>query len=91
MTQTLLSHPGETSSPASCHPLVNPQPDQDPLKHLLIGSPRAIHQTIHLLHNLGYAEAGLWSPLIAIPHPQLVMTPNAGEMMSLLMRYIRFE
>jgi hypothetical protein len=88
MTQTLLSHPGETRSPVS-YPI--PQPDQDPLKHLLIGSPRAIHQTIHLLHNLGYAEAGLWSPLIAIPHQQLVMTPNEGEMMSLLMRYIRFE
>ncbi|MBE9181157.1 hypothetical protein IQ268_21585 [Oculatella sp. LEGE 06141] len=85
----MLSHPGAADSPAFCPP--STQPDRDPLKHLLIGSPRAIRQTIHLLHNLRYAEAGLWSPLIAIPNQQLIVTPNDGEMMSLLMRYIRFE
>jgi hypothetical protein len=91
MMPTRLSQPGAAGSPASCQPAATPPSEQDPLKHLLIGSPRAIHHTIHLLHNLGYVEAGLWSPLIAIPQQQLVMTPNAGEMMSLLMRYLRFE
>ena len=91
MMLTRLSQSGAASSPASCQPAATPLSEQDPLKHLLIGSPRAIQQTIHLLHNLGYAEAGFWSPLMAIPQPQLVMTPNAGEMMSLLMRYLRFE
>ena len=91
MPQNLLSHPGDTSFPLSCHSSAHPQPDRDPLKHLLIGSPRAIRQTIHLLHTLRYTEAGLWSPLIAMPNQQLIITPNEGEMMSLLMRYIRFE
>ncbi|MBE9179959.1 hypothetical protein IQ268_15410 [Oculatella sp. LEGE 06141] len=66
-------------------------PERDPLKHVLIGSPRAIRHTIHLLHNLHYVEAGLWSPLIAIPNQQLLITPNDGDRMSLLMRQIRFE
>jgi hypothetical protein len=43
------------------------------------------------LHILGYAEAGFWSPLIAIPQRQLVITSSEGEMMSLLMRYLHFE
>jgi hypothetical protein len=91
MMQTRLSQPEVASSPASCQPTGTPPSEQDPLKHLLIGSPRPIRHTIHQLHILGYAEAGFWSPLMAIPQQHLVITPNAGEMMSLLMRYLRFE
>ncbi|WP_228035847.1 hypothetical protein [Oculatella sp. LEGE 06141] len=59
MTQCLLNSSGAASAPARCHPSIAPQPERDPLKHLLIGSPRAIRHTIHLLHNLHYVEAGL--------------------------------
>jgi hypothetical protein len=90
MTQTLLS-PQEATRPAADFNAVTGRSDRDTIKHLLIGSPRSIRHTIHVLHNLQYAEAGLWSPLIAIPHHQLILTSNQGEMMSLLMRYIRFE
>ncbi|MBE9181331.1 hypothetical protein IQ268_22475 [Oculatella sp. LEGE 06141] len=90
MTQLLLNSPGATSAPA-CHPSIALPPERDPLKHLLIGSPRAIRHTIHLLHNLHYVEAGLWSPLIAIPNHQLIITPNNGDMMSLLLRQIQFQ
>jgi hypothetical protein len=58
MMQTRLSQPGAASSLALSYPSATPQSDQDPLKHLLIGSPRAIRHTIHQLHILGYAEAG---------------------------------
>jgi hypothetical protein len=88
---TRLSQTGAASSPPSCQPAAIPPSEPDPLKHLLIGSPRTIQQTIHRLHNLGYADAGLWSPLMAIPQPQLVITASAGEMMSLLLRSLRFE
>jgi hypothetical protein len=91
MMQIRLSQPGGAGSPASCQPTAIPPSEQDPLKHLLIGSPRAIRQTIHRLHILGYAEVGFWSPLIAIPQRQLVITSSEGEMMSLLMRYLHFE
>jgi hypothetical protein len=91
MMLTRLSQPGAAGSPASCQPAATPPSEPDPLKHLLIGSPRAIRQTIHRLHNLGYAEVGFWSPLIAIPSQQLVITTSEGEMMSLLLRSLRFE
>ena len=89
MMPTRLSQPGAAGSPASCQPAATPLSEQDPLKHLLIGSPRAIQQTIHRLHNLGYADAGFWSPLIAIPQQQLVITSSKGEMMSLLLRSLQ--
>jgi hypothetical protein len=91
MMQIRLSHAGAASAPASGQPAAIPLSEPDPLKHLLIGSPRAIQQTIHRLHNLGYADAGLWSPLLALPQPQLVITATAGEMMSLLRRSLHFE
>jgi hypothetical protein len=91
MMPTRLTQTGAASAPAACQPAAIPLSELDPLKHLLIGSPRAIQQTIHRLHNLGYADAGLWSPLMALPQPQLVITASAGEMMSLLLRSLRFE
>ena len=91
MMPTRLAQTGAASAPASCQSAAMPLSESDPLKHLLIGSPRAIQQTIHRLHNLGYADAGLWSPLLALPQSQLVITASAGEMMSLLLRSLRFE
>jgi hypothetical protein len=91
MMQIRLSQTGAASTPGSGQPAAIPLSESDPLKHLLIGSPRAIQQTIHRLHNLGYADAGLWSPLMALPQSQLVITASAGEMMSLLLRSLRFE
>ena len=90
MMQARLSQPGAASSPGAGQPAATLPSEQDPLKHLLIGSPRAIQQTMHRLHNLGYAEVGFWSPLIAIPQQQLVITTSEGEMMSLLLRSLRF-
>jgi hypothetical protein len=40
--------------------------------------------TIHVLHQLGYAEVGDWSPLVSSPtHP--------GEVMSILVRNITVQ
>ncbi len=55
-------------------------PNREPLKHLLIGSPKGVTSTIHTLHHVGYAEVGLWSPLV--PYS------NSGQVMSILIRYI---
>jgi hypothetical protein len=54
--------------------------DKEPLKHLLIGSPKAVTSTIHSLQVLGYAPVGDWSPLLP--------TANPGEVMSILSRHI---
>ena len=61
----------------------------EPLRHILLGSPGAVRQTIHLLHTLRYVENALWSPLVAIPENKLIITPRQGEVMSLLIRHMR--
>ncbi len=58
-------------------------PDREPIRHLLYGSPEAVRRTILLLHQLGYAEPGLWS--------RLQPTSTPGQVMSVLVRYLRLE
>jgi hypothetical protein len=69
------------------HP--EPPPEREPIRHLLIGSPAAVGLTIHQLHRLQYADAGLWSPAIALSSEQLVLTLHPGEVMRVLVRYMR--
>ncbi len=61
----------------------------EPLRHILLGSPGSVRQTIHLLHTLRYVENALWSPLVTIPENKLIITPRQGEVMSLLIRHMR--
>ena len=55
-------------------------PTREPIKHLLIGSPKAVTQTIHYLQIIGYANVGDWS--------QLLPTGKPDEVMSILIRQI---
>jgi hypothetical protein len=55
-------------------------PQRKPIKHLLIGSPKAVTSTIHYLQVIGYASTGDWSPLLP--------TDNPDEVMSILIRQI---
>ncbi|MGB3787842.1 MAG: hypothetical protein WA949_07520 [Phormidesmis sp.] len=57
------------------------------IRHILLGSPEAIRQTIYLLHTLHYTETLLWSPVLAIEE-SLVITPAQGEAFSLLRKQI---
>lgn len=57
-----------------------PLSQREPIKHLLIGSPKAVTSTIHFLQAIGYASVGDWS--------QLLPTANSGEVMSILIRQI---
>ena len=60
------------------------------LRHILLGSPEAIRQTIHQLHVLSYAESLLWSPVTTVGE-QLVITRAQGEAMSLLRLGVRSQ
>ncbi|MHC5829314.1 MAG: hypothetical protein ACYT04_78710 [Nostoc sp.] len=60
-----------------------PSPKREPIKHLLIGSPKAVTSTIHLLQVLGYASVGDWSALLP--------TGNPDEVMSILSRQILMQ
>ncbi len=68
--------------------LTNPEvpPERDRLRHLIIGSPESVRSAIHQLHVLGYAEQLAWSQLITIPASGLTITPEQGEVLSLLRR-----
>ncbi|MBD2078399.1 hypothetical protein [Leptolyngbya sp. FACHB-17] len=62
------------------------EPDRERIKHLIVGAPKVVKRTIHLLHSLGYAEAKQWSrPKIAgsLGHP--------GEVVSILSRNVLLE
>ena len=59
-------------------------PSGESIRHILLGRPSAIRQTIHLLHNLRYVETGHWSPLIEVPDNRLILTPDPGDVISLL-------
>ncbi|MBW4675129.1 MAG: hypothetical protein KME52_14220 [Desmonostoc geniculatum HA4340-LM1] len=58
-------------------------PKRERIKHLLIGSPKAVTSTIHYLQVIGYASTGDWSPL----QP----TDNSDEVMSILIRQILMQ
>lgn len=55
----------------------------DTVRHLLLGDPGRIRQTIHLLHSLHYVEQSQWSLLLEVPQ-QLIITPEQGAYISML-------
>ena len=75
-----------TLSPLTQTPL-GQTPPKETVRHILLGTPGAVRQTIHLLHILRYAETGLWSPVMRIETP-LAIAPAQGEAMSLLRKSI---
>ncbi|MBT9310835.1 hypothetical protein [Leptothoe kymatousa] len=56
------------------------------IRHILLGRPSDIRQTIHLLHNLRYVETSQWSTLIEVPDNRLILRPDADQMISMLVR-----
>lgn len=68
---------------------------RQPIKHLLIGAPPIVRLTIHELHVRGYAEATAWSSFLPLPLEDegrsLIITPNPGDVMSTLIKYVRWE
>ena len=81
--KNFLANPPATDTATATVPVAEPlQPDREPVKILLIGSPKAVRSIIHILFCLGFASVSEWSPL----QPQ-----KPGEVMSILMRYLRLE
>jgi hypothetical protein len=70
----------EVSTIPSYLPMISEIPEREKIKHTLIGSSEAVMGTIRVLHQLGYADIGDWSPLLP--------TENSGEVMSVLIRSI---
>ncbi len=79
MTTNFLSNAEHPHAPTFTQTDSQATPFREPLKHLLIGSPKAVTSTIHYLQVIGYSNVGDWSPLIPT---------NPGEVMSILSRHI---
>ncbi|MGD2183247.1 peptide ABC transporter substrate-binding protein [Lusitaniella coriacea] len=80
MPENFLANPAST--PVLAMPVAVAEPQREPIKVLLIGSPKAVTSTIHSLYCLRFAEVGEWSPLLP--------TQNPGEVMSILVRRLLF-
>lgn len=84
MAQVFLPNPCENPDiPIPRSTSTEPDPKRKPIKHLLIGAPEAVKNTIHTLYALGYARIDQWSPL----QP----TSNPGEVMSVLRRELLLD
>ena len=80
-----IAKPGSQLSELPADLSVSPPPG-DTIRHILLGNPDNLRQTIHLLHNLRYVETSQWSPLIEIPENRLIITPAQGDVMSILVK-----
>jgi hypothetical protein len=73
--------------PAVSNPVQEPvsmdMEEREVVKLMVIGSPRAVENTIRVLYLRGFAELYEWSS----PQP----TQNPGEVMSLMRRLLRFS
>lgn len=56
----------------------------EPLRHILLGSPAAVQHAINRLHVLTYAEQFRWSRIIQVPPTGITLTPRQGEVMRYL-------
>jgi hypothetical protein len=91
MSQNPSSDAAAPRSPIIPGGRVEPVPGREPLRHLLPGSPQLVSRTIHQLHVLRFAEARSWSHQLKIPDHDLLVTPYDGEVLSILVRYLRLE
>ncbi|MBW4459819.1 MAG: hypothetical protein KME47_06205 [Nodosilinea sp. WJT8-NPBG4] len=80
-----LARRGEVTNPLL---LANSEelPERERLLHLVVGSAEGVRSAIHTMHVLNYADQATWSQLITIPRSGILITPEQGEVFSLLRR-----
>lgn len=64
--------------------------NRTPIKHILIGTPQIVEFTTRRLEQAGYAQAIEWAQPLNLNEP-LSIVPDSGDVISLLVRYLRFE
>ncbi|NEQ33095.1 MAG: hypothetical protein F6K04_19205 [Leptolyngbya sp. SIO4C5] len=74
-------------------PVSEPTRDNDyqPIRHILIGQPPLVERTKKHLQALGYAEVIRWTNTLQIPGDRIILTPDPGHAMSLLVKLVRLE
>ena len=90
-TLLAVSHPDSTPDPAtealsSLSDPPSPGPSGEIVRHILIGSPEAVRDTVYRLHMLRYVEHARWTGPVKIG-PQGVQIPHEpGQVLYYLMR-----
>lgn len=67
-----------------------PGDNRTPIKHILIGTPQIVEFATRRLEQAGYAQAIEWAQPLSLNEP-LNIVPDPGDVISLLVRYLRFE
>ncbi|NJL20881.1 MAG: hypothetical protein HC895_08795 [Leptolyngbyaceae cyanobacterium SM1_3_5] len=67
-----------------------PGDNRTPIKHILIGTPQIVQFTTRRLEQAGYAQAIEWAEPLNLNEP-LNIVPDPGDVISLLVRYMRFK
>jgi hypothetical protein len=84
MTEEFVPDASETPAiPVSPSASLESTSNREPVKILIIGSPKGVNNMIHTLYRLRFAEVTQWSPL----QP----TANPGEVVSMLIRQISIK
>jgi hypothetical protein len=75
---------------AATSPLLLANPQAQPGAGAVVASgdwfAGGVRSVIHTLHKLQYAEQATWSQVITIPESGILITPEQGEVFSLLRR-----
>ncbi|MGB3614176.1 MAG: hypothetical protein WBA10_10310, partial [Elainellaceae cyanobacterium] len=85
MTATTCFQSSRPSCEAAPFLLANPNaadPHNERIRHIVIGSPAGVRETIHMLHVLNYSEQIHWTKLLAIPETGLTLRPELGQVFS---------
>ena len=61
-------------------------PSGEVIRHILVGSPEAIRETIYRLHMLRYVEQAQWTEPIKLGSSGIHINPDQGQMLAYLMR-----
>ncbi|MGP1375559.1 MAG: hypothetical protein ACTS3T_22220 [Almyronema sp.] len=77
------------AQPIPTEPTHSSDDDRQPIRHILIGPPLLVDRTKRQLHALQYAESARWTNAISIPSNQIIITPDPGHVMSLLVKLVR--
>ena len=80
MHKSFLATEGQNAIATTPQPIPKPTEEREFIKVMLLGSPKAVNQTIQVLYLRGFAQVWEWSPL----QP----TQKAGEVISVLKRQI---
>ncbi|NJL38422.1 MAG: hypothetical protein HC899_18035 [Leptolyngbyaceae cyanobacterium SM1_4_3] len=67
-----------------------PGDNRTPIKHILIGTPQIVQFTARRLEQAGYAQAIEWAMPLELDAP-LNIVPDPGDVISLLVRYLRMQ